>query len=48
MAEALIDNFKSLKGVIEAPVREIEVVKVGTRKVGPVVSKRLSEILNQT
>jgi ERCC4-type nuclease len=46
MAEALIDTFGSLKGVIEAPVKDIEVVKVGTRKVGPVVSKRLSEILN--
>ena len=47
MAEALIDTFKSLKGVMEAPVKDIEIVKVGTRKVGPVVSKRLSEILNQ-
>jgi len=47
MAETLIDTFKSLKGVIEAPVKDIEGVKVGTRKVGPVVSKRLSEILNQ-
>ena len=46
IAEALIDTFGSLKGVIEAPVKDIEVVKVGTRKVGPVVSKRLSEILN--
>jgi ERCC4-type nuclease len=48
MAEALITHFGSLKGVIEAPVKDIESVKVGTRKVGPVVSKRLSEILNQT
>jgi ERCC4-type nuclease len=48
MAEILIDNFKTLKGVIEAPVKDIESIKVGTRKVGPVVSKRLSEILNQT
>jgi ERCC4-type nuclease len=48
MAEALINTFGSLKGVIEAPVKEIEAVKVGTRKVGPVVSKRLSELLNQT
>ena len=46
MAEALVDTFGSLKGVIEAPIKEIEVVKVGTRKVGPVVSKRLSELLN--
>ena len=48
IAEALIDTFTTLKGVIEAPVKDIEVVKVGTRKVGPVVSKRLSEILNQS
>lgn len=47
MAEALITQFGSLKGVIEAPVKEIEDVKVGTRRIGPVVSKRLSEILNQ-
>jgi ERCC4-type nuclease len=46
MAEVLITHFGSLKGVIEAPVKDIESVKVGTRKVGPVVSKRLSEILN--
>jgi ERCC4-type nuclease len=46
MAEALIETFGSLKGVIDAPVKDIENVKVGTRKVGPVVSKRLSEILN--
>lgn len=47
MAEALVATFGSLKGVIEAPVKEIEAIKVGTRKVGPVVSKRLSELLNQ-
>jgi hypothetical protein len=47
MAEVLVDTFKSLKGVIEAPVKDIENVKVGTRRVGPAVSKRLSEILNQ-
>jgi ERCC4-type nuclease len=46
MAEALIETFGSLKGVIDAPTKDIENVKVGTRKVGPVVSKRLSEILN--
>jgi ERCC4-type nuclease len=46
MAEALIQTFGSLKGVISATAKEIEVVKVGSRKVGPVVSKRLSEILN--
>jgi ERCC4-type nuclease len=48
IAETLVDTFKSLKGVIEAPIKDIENVKVGTRRVGPAVSKRLSEILNQT
>jgi ERCC4-type nuclease len=46
MAEALIGTFGSLKGVIDAPVKDIENVKVGTRRVGPIVSKRLNEILN--
>jgi ERCC4-type nuclease len=46
MAEVLIQQFGTLKGVIDAPAKDIEVVKVGTRKVGPVVSKRLQEILN--
>ena len=45
MAEALVNAFGSLKGVMEAPVKDIENVKVGTRKVGPVVSKRLKELL---
>lgn len=48
MAETLIDTFGSLKGVIDAPQKDIENVKVGTRRIGPAVSKRLSEILNQT
>jgi len=48
IAETLIDTFKTLKGVIEAPQKDIENVKVGTRRVGPVVAKRLSDILNQT
>jgi len=46
MAEALIAHFGSLQAVIAAPVKEIEQVKIGARKVGPIVSKRLSEILN--
>lgn len=46
MAEALIDTFGSLKGVIEAPREDIEIVKVGTRKIGPVVSARLHNMLN--
>jgi excinuclease UvrABC nuclease subunit len=46
MSEALITHFGSLQAVIAAPVKEIEQVKVGARKVGPIVSKRLHEILN--
>lgn len=46
IAETLITTFGTLKNVIDAPVKEIEMVKVGSRKVGPVVSARLHEILN--
>jgi len=46
MAEALVEAFGSLKGVMDAQVKDIENVKVGARKVGPVVSKRLKELLN--
>jgi len=45
MAEALITRFGSLQMLMTAPVKEIEIVKVGTRKVGPVVSQRLHDIL---
>lgn len=45
MAEALITQFGSLQAVMAAPMKDIESVKVGARKVGPIVSKRLHEIL---
>jgi ERCC4-type nuclease len=45
MAESLVTAFGSLKGVMDAPVKDIENVKVGTRKVGPVVAKRLYGLL---
>lgn len=45
IAKALITQFGSLQAVMAAPVKDIEAVKVGTRRVGPVVSKRLHEIL---
>ncbi len=45
MAEAIMDIFGTLPDVINADAKEIEVIKVGNRKVGPVVSKRLSNIL---
>lgn len=45
MAEAILAEFPSLKQVMDAPVKAIEQVKVGNRKVGPVVSQRLLEML---
>jgi ERCC4-type nuclease len=46
MAEALITHFGSLKALMSAPKQDVESVKVGTRKVGPVVSTRLLELLS--
>jgi ERCC4-type nuclease len=45
-AEQLVITFGSLPGVIQASKEEIEQVKVGARKIGPVVSKRLYELLH--
>jgi hypothetical protein len=46
MAIAILAECKSLKGVMEKPVKELAEIKIGNRRVGPVVSKRLHEILN--
>lgn len=45
-AEQLVTIFGSLPGVIKASKEEVEQVKVGARKIGPVVSKRLYELLH--
>ena len=45
-AEQLIATFGSLHAVIQATKEEVEQIKVGTRKLGPVVSKRLYELLH--
>jgi ERCC4-type nuclease len=45
-AEQLVTIFGSLPGVIQATKEEMEQVKVGARKIGPVVSKRLYELLH--
>jgi ERCC4-type nuclease len=45
MAETLVNTFGSVKGVMNADVKDIENVKVGARKIGPVVSKRLHGLL---
>jgi len=46
MAETLITTFHSLSGVMKATVQEIAAIKVGSRKVGPVVSQRLKGLLH--
>jgi ERCC4-type nuclease len=45
-AEQLVTTFGSLPGVLKASKEELEQVKVGVRKIGPVVSKRLYELLH--
>lgn len=45
MSEALITQFGSLRAIMDASVKDIENVKVGARKVGPAVSKRLHDII---
>lgn len=45
-SEQLVDTFGSFQGVLQASQGQIEQVKVGTRKIGPVVSKRLYELLH--
>jgi len=41
MAEAIVAQYGSLEALMSATVSELEQIKVGARKVGPVVSKRL-------
>lgn len=48
MAEALITSMGTLKAVMEADVKQLAEIKVGSRKVGPVVAGRLHGILNGT
>jgi ERCC4-type nuclease len=46
MAYTITQQFGSFSGILAASAKEIEEVKVGTRKVGPVVSARLYELLH--
>lgn len=48
IAKALITHFGSLQAVMTTDAKELGEIKVGSRRVGPVVSKRLHEILNYT
>jgi ERCC4-type nuclease len=45
MSEAILAECRTLKAVMEKPSKELAEIKVGARKIGPVVSKRLHEIL---
>jgi ERCC4-type nuclease len=46
IADALVAEFKSLAGIWTATEAEMAAVKVGTRKVGPVVAQRLLKLLH--
>jgi ERCC4-type nuclease len=48
MSEAILAECGTLKAVMEKPSKELAEIKVGARKVGPVVSKRLHEILTHS
>lgn len=47
MAEVLMDTYGTLKNIMNVTQKDLEQIKVGNRKIGPVVSKRLNDILNQ-
>jgi len=40
-AEALLDHYKSFAQLLKAPLDELSAIKVGNRRLGPVVAKRL-------
>jgi ERCC4-type nuclease len=46
MAEAIMDTFGSFSAMMAATAKEIQEVKVGTRRVGPAVAQRLWELLH--
>jgi ERCC4-type nuclease len=45
MADSIFTAFGSLKSIMDAPLNNIENIKVGSRKIGPIVAKRLKELL---
>jgi ERCC4-type nuclease len=47
MAETIMDTLGSLKNIMNTTQKDLEQLKIGNRKIGPVVSKRLLELLNQ-
>lgn len=46
MAEQIVTTLGGLKEIIRVSPADIENIKVGTRRVGPAVAKRLHELLN--
>lgn len=46
MAESIMDAFGSLSATMAAQVKEIQEVKVGSRRVGPSVAQRLWDLLH--
>jgi len=47
MAETIMDTLGSLKNIMNTTQKDLEQIKIGNRKIGPVVSKRLLDLLNQ-
>lgn len=45
-AEALLDHFKTFPLLLQAAEKDIATIKVGTRKIGPVVAKRLWDLFH--
>jgi ERCC4-type nuclease len=46
MAEAIVNEYPTLQSVMQAPIKSLELIKVGARKIGPVVAKRLYDMLH--
>lgn len=45
MAESILESFGSLQGVMNATVEELKEIKVGSRRIGPVVAQRIHDLL---
>ena len=45
MAEAIVTEFGTLADIMNSESEQIAQIKVGTRKIGPVVAKRLNDLL---
>ena len=46
-AEALLEHFKTFPKLLQAAENDIASIKVGTRKIGPVVAKRLWDLFHE-